>query len=178
MRRIASIVVLGLLAAPACALGADRVIDPGRLGVKRIGSFVPRQDPTVGAAIRAFGSPSSRRPDDNVCVMRWRALGLQILFANFGGAAPGQTTCSRDVGRAQTFKATGRSFVSWRGLRVGARERRIPERHPAAVDKGRAWRLKAAVSPFGAGGTYSVVKAIVAGGRVRALAGWIGEAGE
>jgi hypothetical protein len=35
-----------------------------------------------------------------------------------------------------------------------------------------------AISPFGDESEYPVVRALIAGGRVRALAGWIGAAGE
>ena len=40
--------------------------------VTRIGTFKPSQNPRLSAAIRAFGSPSSRRGRGSACTVRWR----------------------------------------------------------------------------------------------------------
>ena len=167
------------MAVPTPVAGAAALeIKPGKLGVSGIGPFRPKQDATVAAAIRAFGEPSAKKANGSTCRMRWDTPGLRILFANFGGAAEGKTTCSPDVGRAQSFSATGPDFLSWKGLRVGARRSAISKTHPNATRHRRSWWLRSAVSPFGTGAKYAVVKAVVADGRVKALAGWIGEAGE
>jgi len=149
------------------------------LGVSRIGAFRPRRDPTVGAAIRVFGTPSTRDlTRSNGCRVQWRALRLRVLFYNFGGAPVGQTTCASGVGRAQSLTIRGRRFRTWKGLRVGMASDRIPELHPAAEFRQGSWWLRTATSPFGDGSEYGVLRAIVGDGRVRAFAGWIGAAGE
>ena len=147
--------------------------------VARIGSFRPSRNPLLSSALRTFGHPSSRRlRGDNVCDVEWRRLRLRITFANFGGPRPGETTCSSSVGRAQSFVARGSRFRTWEGLRPGARSSSILERHPSAEFRQGSWWLRTAVSPFGDEEEYPVVRAVVRDGRVRALSGWIGGAGE
>jgi hypothetical protein len=147
--------------------------------VARIGPFRPSRDPTVGAAVRAFGRPTSRTlTSPESCRVEWRRLRLRIVFVNLGGNAPGQTTCGASSGRAQSFTVRGSRFRTWAGLRVGRPSAEIRTRHPSATFRDGAWWLRTAVSPFGDESEYAVVSAIVAGGRVRALAGWVGAAGE
>ena len=147
--------------------------------VARIGAFRIRRDPTIGAAIRVFGPPSSRILKGNsACQVDWRRLRLRIYFANFGGTTAGETTCSASVGRAQSFTARGRRFRTWEGLRAGHRSATILERHHSAEFRRGSWWLRTAISPFGDESEYAVVSAIVSGGRVRVLRGWIGAAGE
>ena len=164
----------------ADATAASHTIRTSRGYVARIGAFRIRRDPTIGAAARVFGAPSSRKLDGNsLCQVDWRRLRLRIYFVNFGGTRPGETTCSSSVGRAQSFTARGRSFRTWEGLRVGHRSQTIVDRHRSAEFRRGAWWLRTAISPFGDGETeYAVVAANVAGGRVRVLRGWIGAAGE
>lgn len=54
----------------------------------------------------------------------------------------------------------------------------IPQLHPNAAFREGSWWLVTAVSPFGTNAEYPVIRANVSGGRVRALAGVIGAAGE
>ena len=163
----------------ATAAGATSyTIRTSRGYVARIGTFRPSRNPLLSSAIRAFGQPSSRRPGGNVCVVDWRRIRLRITFANFGGALPPLTTCSPSVGRAQSFVARGARFRTWEGLRPGARSRTVLDRHSSAEFRRGSWWLRTATSPFGDGDEYAVVSAIVGDGRVRALAGWIGGAGE
>lgn len=169
MKRLA---VLAALLLPASAVAAPLEIGPGKLGVSHIGSFRPAEDPSPAGAIAAFGEPSSSKGDATACTVRWRDLGLKVVFADFGG---GEDACTE--GRAQSFRATG-AFTTWRGLRVGARKRAILRKHPSADRHARSYWLKTAKSPFGEGSSYAVVRAIVGGGKVTALAGWIGAAGE
>jgi hypothetical protein len=82
------------------------------------------------------------------------------------------------VGLAQSFAARGSRFRSWAGLRPGMRSSRIADLHPYAELRRGTWWLRTAVSPFGSESEYPVVQALVSGGRVRALSGWIGGAGE
>ena len=147
--------------------------------VARIGAFRPRRDPTIAAAERVFGSSSSRKLTSGACVVDWDRLRLRITFANFGGHGPGQTTCTSSVGKAQSFTVRGRRFRTWNGLRVRHRSDSILGRHPTAEFRDQSWWLRTAVSPFGPDETeYPVVNAVVRNGRVVALGGWIGSAGE
>ncbi len=153
----------------------------GGLGgsVTRLGAFRVRRDPTIRGAQRVFGRPSSRRLDrSGTCTVAWRRLRLRIYFANFGGTLPGQTTCTSTVGRAQSFVVRGRRFETWRGLRVGDPSREVLDRHPRAQFLQGRWWLTFAESPYGDGGEYPSLYATVSGGRVNALKGWIGAAGE
>lgn len=144
--------------------------------VSRIGPYKPRATPSLAAAERAFGRASTSGGDrGEACTARWRKLRLRILFANFGG----QPACS--AGFAQTFTVRGKRFRTWKGLRVGARTSSIRRRHPKAEFRDGSWWLQTAKSPFGGEGEdaeYGVVRAIIGGGRVRALSGWIGAAGD
>jgi hypothetical protein len=100
--------------------------------------------------------------------------GLRITFANFGvGSA-----CDRDLGRSQTARAYGGRWRTKRGLKVGARLRRLRRVYPHASRHGRSWWLVTAVSPFGEGGRYPVLAATVRGGHVRSFTLRIGAAGE
>jgi hypothetical protein len=165
-------------AAPADAAAQRFVIRTSDGYVARIGSFRPSRNPTIASAVRTFGAPSSRRLDGSACSVRWRRLKLKIVFANFGLAPPGQTTCSPSVGRAQSFTARGSRFQTWNGLRPGLPTSSILARHSEAAFRQNAWWLRTAVSPFGDNGEYGVVRALVGSGRVRAITGWIGAAGE
>jgi hypothetical protein len=171
----------GAAAAPA-SLRADAsahsyTIRTNQGYVARIGGFRPPRDATIAAAIRVFGRPSSQHETGGQCIVRWR-VGLRISFTNFGGIAPGTSMCSPSVGLAQSFAARGSRFRSWAGLRPGMRSSRIADLHPYAQLRRGTWWLRTAVSPFGDESEYPVVQALVGGGRVRALSGWIGGAGE
>ena len=180
MRRTAPLVLLLAalgLAAPSPAGARSYTIDVGRSAVSGIGDFRPGRDPHIGAAERAFGPASSRRETTSVsCLVRWKRIGLAIVFASFGGGS----VCDDGVGRAQTFRARGERFRTWRGLRVGQREASVRRRHPRAVFRAGAWWLKTAVSPVGDGDSeFAVVDAKIGpDDRVRALRGWIGAAGD
>jgi len=147
--------------------------------VTRIGAFRPRRDPTIRAAQRVFGRPSSRKLGRyGACTVDWRRLRLTIYFENFGGHGPGQTTCTSSVGKAQSVVFRGSRFKTWRNLRVGDSSNTIVERHPSAEFLDRRWWLTFAVSPFGDESEYASLYATVSNGRVNAMKGWIGAAGE
>jgi hypothetical protein len=175
-----SVASVGSLALATRALAAaPHTIRTAGGSVARIGAFHPRQDPTIAAAVRAFGRPSARELTSNVsCVVEWRRLRLRITFANFGGHGPGHTTCSASVGRAQSFAVRGPRVQTWEGLRVGEPSATILERHRSAEFRRGSWWLRTAVSPFGDGSECAVVSALVSGGRVTILKGWIGSAGK
>ena len=179
MRRhcLAFLLVLLLPAGASAAPYRIHVSDFGT--VTKIGPFKPKRNSRLGAAIRAFGEPDSRRLTQyQSCVVRWHDLDLVIEFANYGGVPEGETICSGKWGLAQNFLARGRRFASWRGLRPGMRSRAVPRRHPDATRHARSWWLETYQYPFGEGGPSPVVKAIVRHARVTAIAGYIGGAGE
>lgn len=181
---------MGALLLASQAHAAPFTIEPGELGVTKLGPLKTKSSrtyaPTIGKAVNAFGSPSnSFRTSDSSCVVKWRRLGLRIVFANFGDT---RDTCLRDVGRAQSFTIErSRKWRTWHGLRNRMREDRVLELHPGATwfdgdrfrDEG-FW-LRSAVSPFGDGSEYPVLSAHLRQGdhgRVSSFAGWIGSAGE
>lgn len=181
---------LGALLLAPQAHAAPFTIKPGELSVTKLGPLKTKSSrryaPTIGKAVNAFGRPSnSFRTSSSSCVVKWRRLGLRIVFANFGDT---RDTCLRDVGRAQSFTIErSRKWRSWRGLRIGMPDDRVVRLHPAAkwfdgnrfYDEG--YWLRSAVSPFGTGAEYPVVAAHLRHGdrgRVKSFAGWIGSAGE
>jgi hypothetical protein len=177
------------LAVGGAAQAKSYTIVPGKYGVKRIGSFhnvySAHNQPTIGKAVRAFGTPSSRFQKQGGCVVKWQRLGLRIEFYNFGGLPPGQTICGDDASFAQSFNVTAhRKLRTWRGLRLGNTEDRLLRLHPGARWHDRdqytpaAWWLRRQTSPFGDGGQYAIVAARVRHGRVVRFDGWIGSAGE
>jgi len=188
MRRLPVLLVLVMLSLPpvaqATSVRADAAATSYTLqtsggAVARIGAFQPRRDPSIAAAQRVFGQASSRKLIDNdSCQVDWGRLRLRIYFSNFGLAPAGQTTCSPRVGRAQSFSLRGRRFRTWEGLRVGQRSQMIEQRHSSAEFVDGSWWLRRATSPFGDESDYAVVRAITSNGRVSAIAGWIGAAGE
>jgi hypothetical protein len=147
--------------------------------VSRIGTFRPSENPRLSAARRAFGRPSKVQLTGGTCRVTWGHLRLRIFFENFGGAGAGQTTCTPSVGRAQTFVARGTRFRTTAGLRVNQPSAAIPERHPDAVFADGFWAIVSAVFPFGPSDDESpVLTALTRNGRVSALGGYIGGAGE
>lgn len=155
------------------------VIATDGMYVTRIGSFRPAADPSLRAAARAFGRPSSLRLRGSTCIVDWDRLRLRIFFENFGPAPVGATTCDPGVGRAQVIVARGTRFRTAEGLRIGDPTARIPLLYPGAEFRdGRAWALVLARFPWGDGGLEPVLNALPAKGRVAALVGYIGAAGE
>lgn len=147
--------------------------------VSRIGTFRPIENPRLSAARRAFGRPSAVQLKGGTCLVTWGRLRLRVYFENFGGAEPGQSTCTPSVGRAQTFVARGARFRTTQGLRVNQPSAAILERHPDALFADGFWTIVSAVFPFGTSNDESpVLTALTTNGRVSALAGYIGGAGE
>jgi hypothetical protein len=167
-----------LLPASAHASATPFTIRTSKSAVTRIGSFRTQRDATIGAAARAFGRPSSRKQVGEGCQVDWRRLRLRIYFANFGAFPPGLTACSSSVGLAQSFTARGHRFRTWKGLRPGDPSSAVGERHPNAIFRRGSWWLRTAISRFGSDSNYPVVEALVSGGRVHVLRGWVGAAGE
>jgi hypothetical protein len=170
-----------LLAVPAAAGAQENTISVrgsansfGR--VLAIGDFKPERNPRYAAAVRAYGEPGSERSRSggSACVVNWPTVGVRIVFANFGGGS----ACDRDLGRSQSARAYGDEWQTRKGLRVGARLRRLQRLYPRARRHGRSWWLVTAVSLIGDRRRYPVLAATVRGGRVRSFRLWIGAAGD
>lgn len=173
MRRLILATLVLALAAPAAADAAFTISTRGA-AVSKIGPFRPAKDASFDAAIAAFGEATGvRRAGQYACVAEWLNFGLEIRFVTFGGGNP----CVPTVGLAQTFEARSRRFRTWKGLKPGAAEARIPELHPAEKH-GRSWWLQRGERPGGDGRLLPVLQAKVADGRVTRLTGWIGGAGD
>jgi hypothetical protein len=174
--------VAATLAVSAPAAAHTINVAGGNVGghVSSIGKFRPSSDPTIAAAKRAFGRPSSRtRTSELSCDVRWSRLRLRITFTNFGGVGPGESICDDRASSAQTFAVRGPRVRTWRGLRVGQREERVLERHPNAEFRRGRWWIRTTRSVVGGGGEFPVVDATVnAAGRIKAIRGWIGAAGD
>jgi hypothetical protein len=115
-------------------------------------------------------------------VVKWRRLGLRIVFANFGDT---RSTCRPGVGRAQSFTIErSAKWRTWKGLRIGMAAASVLQLHPRArwVAGNRFYRdaywLRSAISPFGEGARYPTIAATLKGGLVSSYYGWIGSAGE
>jgi len=154
-------------------------------GVTAVGPFRPAGNPTLEAAVRRLGEPTSARSrfGGNGCRVGWQPLGLIILFSNFAG----ESACDPSEGRAQSLVIRGKRGRQWRtgkGLRIGHSARQIRRRHPSAVRRSRrAWRLVTGRSFIGSdcggrGCPYSVVGASTSVGRVTELRASIGAAGD
>ena len=178
MAKRLAIAALGTLsafavAAPQAGAQSFTIRAKGNGDVTAIGDFKPTRDPTVGAATRAFGQPSSMRRDDSSCIIGWRAIGLRITFANFGAS---NDVCSD--GKSQSASAFGRNWRTPRGLKIGHSVKRLRRAYPRALRRGTTYRLVGAKSQFGVPGRYSVLAAKANGSRVKAFKLFVGAAGE
>ena len=176
--------LLGLLLAVALAPSAwaqPFVIEvrgaktqPGR--VLAIGDWRTEADPTLGAAIAAFGSPSSQRQIGGRagCGVRWRSAGVRAIFADLGGGV----ACNPADGRVQEARAYGSGWRTVRGLAVGDRVRRLRRLYPRAERHRAGFWLVTAFSLIGTEGRYPVLRSVMDGRRVRAFHVEVGAAGD
>jgi hypothetical protein len=181
MRRVILVLLTMASAFPAAAQARPDTIEvrgssTGFGRVLAIGDFRPERDPTFGAAVAVFGEPASERSRfmGRGCTVNWPRPGLRIVFANFGTGS----ACERDLGRSQNARAYGEQWRTKRGLKVGARLRRLRNLYPRARRHGRSWWLVTAVTLIGQEGPYPVLAATVRGGRVRSFTVSIGAAGD
>ena len=175
MRQPARVLLLCLLLALSTAAAAEaapftieaRGSNTGLGRVLAIGDFKPDRDPTVGAATDAYGTPSSQRDFSNgsACRVVWSGIGVRVLFANFGGGS----ACDPELGRVSTARVYGGRWRTARGLGVGHRLRRLKRLYPAAVRRGRNYRLITGRLIFGDNQPYGVLSARVSDGRVRSF---------
>ena len=143
--------------------------------VRAIGDFKPARNPTLAAAIRAYGRPTGRSGGGDICRMRWAALGVRIRFQNFGGV----DSCVPRNGRAQRAVVSGdRPWRTELGLRLDDRVRRLRQLYPGARRTARGFRLVEGILPFGSPRRYAVLGARVHSRRVSAFSLFIGAAGD
>jgi len=139
------------------------VIQANNAGVQNLGGFHPIRNPTVSAAVKAFGRPSSRRPryGGSGCDVSWKKIGLKITFAYYGG---GGTACRRGIAKTGVIQgATADRWQTSRGIRIGDSLEQLERRYPNAVEwEGDYW-LAIGYSPVGDGGSYPVLSATVNG---------------
>jgi len=106
---IATVVALTALVVTSSAAAAVFTIR----GDWKMGSFAVKEDGKLRGAVDAFGKPSAKVRNGEVCTVRWSQHGLRIVFYNLGGTtrAGGGTDSSRTRGRRAR---TGRRTEAWR----------------------------------------------------------------
>ena len=158
-----------VIAAPAAAAPGDLVIANSGFGVTVLGPMRPRVDARLQAAVRAFG-PNYVAVGG--CRFSWPAIGLMVRGANFGRGDPCQIV--------QFVTISGPRSHRWRtvrGLRVGNSLGRLRALYPQATQHGLTWTVTMALSPL-VHRRVAVIWAVVRGGRVVALRGEVGGAGD
>ena len=144
--------------------------------VKRIGDFRPARNPTLAAAVRAIGDPTSTSGGGSeACTVRWRRLGLTILFANFGGV----DACDPREGLAQ--RAVIKRRKRWhtrRGLHIGDSLAKLDRLYPGTEPRAGGFPLITAFNVYAGRGRYTVLGARVRVSRVKAFVLFIGAAGD
>lgn len=146
-----------------------------RLGPVRVAT----RTSNLSGAYRAFGRPTSASGRGNVRRVRWKAAGVSIVAATFGGCR--RSTCATRELRIQSARVTGPRWQTAAGLRVGEPATRIAALYDGAEgpeDGSGTVVLQDAYSPIGDGGEIPIVTARVRGGVVTGFDVWVGGAGE
>lgn len=160
------------------ALDEYEIVVSGPDSRRRIGTY--RYASSVGMkgytrAVAAFGRPSSRGTDNplesNLCTVRWRRLGVDVVFVT---SAPRPCPRTRK-GRGAWYgsRVYTRAWHTERGLRVGDRESRIRRLYPDAKFRDRPpnppfWSLLRERHPYPIG-LIDTLTAEVWGGYVVAI---------
>jgi len=147
----------------------------------QVGSWSPSENPTIGAAQKAFGTDYAVSTDDatpELCTFEWPNLGITVDFVNLGG----EDACGIDTGLAQNIQIDGAVSDRWRtlsGLRPGMRESAIPKLYRRArKTDGGDWWLVTAKSLIGGGSYYAPIAAKIEDGRVSGFDLVVGAAGD
>jgi len=147
------------------------VIQANSAGVQNLGGFHPIRNPTVGAAVKAFGRHSLRQPryGGSGCDLSWSKIGLKITFAYYGGGGR-WAACRAGRGIAKSALIQGSAANRWqtsRGLQIGDSREQLERRHRSAVEwEGDYW-LAIGYSPIGEGSSYPVLTATISRATVR-----------
>ncbi len=138
----------------------------------KMGSFAVKKDGTLRGAVDAFGQPSSRARNGEVCTVRWTRHGLRIAFYNLGGNNP----CRGKFGFFSNARAKGPHWKTNRNLAVGDGEARLQNLYPNAKfhssEQGfwpAGWWLVKRQNQFGTAGSYPGLLAHMHAGRVQAF---------
>lgn len=135
-------------------------------------SFAVKRDGTLRGAVDAFGQPTARIRNGEVCTVRWTRHGLRIGFYNLGGNNP----CRGKFGFFSNARAKGPHWVTNRGVEIGDGEARLQDLYPNAEfhssEQGfwpSGWWLVRRESQFGTGGSYPGLLAHMHDGHVQAF---------
>ena len=134
---------------------------------------------SLSDAYRAFGKPSSERPDENVKRVKWKAAGVEILGVTFGACR--RKTCRTKELKIQSARVTGPRWQTEAGLPVGAPAARIAELYPgrkAPSDGSGDVVLQDAFTRIGDARDIPIVTARVRKGVVAGFDVWVGNAGD
>lgn len=115
--------LLATAAAVSSAQAPSIIEVPDSGHIVRVGDFRPRQalgdldfeggvTPSRRNAIKVFGRPDGKDPRG--CPNKWKAIGLRMLAANFGGGSQ----CASST-RIQKLYAKGPNWHTERGLKIG-----------------------------------------------------------
>lgn len=109
------------------------IVATGKERQRRIGSYYYLRNHPGGdyaVVIRAFGAPTSQHADANICVLRWKSLGLEIDL-EVGSSSP----CTPDSLKKDWWYGSTVTSPVWKidhGLRVGDSEQRLRTLYPDA----------------------------------------------
>ena len=122
-----------------------------------IAGFRVKPNGKLTGAIAALGTPTSKQrifSHGEGCLVRWRHLGVRMVFYNLGGQNP----CSPRFGYFSDATAVGSRWRTGKGLRIRDPVRRLRTLYPRASyhSRGlyRGWWLVSRRAPFGERGTY------------------------
>jgi len=164
----ATVVVLTALVVASSSAAAVFTIR----GDWKMGAFAVKRDGTLRGAVDAFGLPSQKSRNGEVCTVRWSQHGLRIVFYNLGGNNP----CRGKFGFFSNARAKGPHWKTNRDLAVGDSERRLENLYPHAKfhpsEPGfwpAGWWLVRRANQFGTPGSYPGLLAHMHGGDVQSF---------
>jgi hypothetical protein len=133
--------------------------------------------PSYRGAIRAFGAPDTcqlgterAKRISNFSTVRWRALGLEMVFGSFGAPARGGDACSEPESfYLDNVRVTGSLWTTALGLRIGDPISKLKRLYPEALPHNGSWWVITAQSTIGVTNLFPRFAAAVAHGRVAAF---------
>lgn len=155
------------------AAPASNVIRVQKGFVTQIGPWNARRDSSLGAAIEAFGIPSSVRYDGpGACRAYWSSRRISALFYYRDETQRARTRCGH-VGRLDWFITGSPSWRTNAGLRVGDATSRVRSLYPtSALRKDRLWVLTRGQIGETEEDSVRTTEAEPSGGQVKSLRAW------